>query len=704
MRTQSIASLLASSLVLGACGGGSPAIAPTSERLPPPPAVSGTGTLKNIGTGVDACLAVNAEIKTMAEFQVRNAFATYQTPYYYGFGAPSPLGTPAVGSAGSTAATSPASTASTATDASFSTTNIQVAGVDEMDWVKNDGQSLWTFETRDGNLRLTQTSLLPANAMSKTAQIVWPQSIGTPTEPNWISAEGIFKLSDGSIAAVLGGGSSYYAYWTDVAPANASVSASAVPSASAASSLVMPSPGPGYSSVPPYTELRIMQTQGSSFAAAQTYTVKGRLIASRRLAASDAIVLITEAPIVWPKGFLWYPIVPASITTQAEMNRQWLPLLQSTLDANIKLINAATLEQWLGQDSPPSQAECAGFVKADALNRLALTRIATINPSKKIKTETVVLTEGSGVYANTDSLYLTTRRWESFDGNVWQSGFTDLHRFSLSSEGVASYQASGKFAGWLLNRFAMDEIQQGGRPVLRVAASNRKVTSTTPNFSTTPYSYLTSFEQQGSKLNVLGQSEPIALGETLQSARFAGEKAYIVTFRTVDPFFVFDLSDPAKLVLKGELKVPGFSTYLHPISDTLIFGLGVDSGTWPRRVKASLFDVSNPAAPIEVATQVMGDSNSYSEALWEPHALTFYGVTGNNNVKTTWIGVPMGNELKLLSVATGDGLKARGAVPIQPDYARRSVFVGDHVYAIGQTKLVSARFDTPASVLGSISP
>lgn len=693
MKTRSQAALLIASLLLAACGGGSSST--PSGAAPSPPASLNTGVLKSVGSGVDACVTLNNEIKAMAEAQLRNSFSSYASPYYSFGGGPVPLAGGV--STGSAAVSAPAPAA----DTSFSTTNIQVAGVDEMDWVKNDGQSLWTFEARNSQLRLTQTALLPANAMARTAKIIWPQSIGSPTEPNWLSAEGIFRLSDGKIAAVFGGGSSYYAYWGDAQAA--SVVGSPV-STSQASSSFAPFPGPGNSTVPPYTELRILQAQGGSFDVLQTYTVKGRLIASRRLAATDALLVVTEAPVVWPKGLLWYPSIPASITTQAELTRQWPTLLQTTLDTNVKLIAAATLEQWLGQDLPATPDECAGYVKADAPNRLAFTRIASISPSKKTQTETVVLTEGSGVYANTDSLYLTTRRWENFDGNPWQAGYTDLHRFSLSREGVASYQASGKFTGWLLNRYAMDEIQQGGRAVLRVAASDRKITRAAPNFSSQPYSYLASFEQQASKLTTLGQSDPIAPGESLQSARFVGEKAYVVTFRNVDPFFVFDLSDPTKPAMKGELKVPGFSTYLHPVSETLIFGLGVDSGTWPRRIKASLFDVSNPAAPTEVATQVIGNSNSFSEALWEPHALTFFTVPGTTASFTTWIGVPVGNELKLLSVASGDGLKARGAVPLQPDYARRSVFVGENVYAIGQTQVVSARFDTPASILGTIAP
>ena len=81
--------------------------------------------------------------------------------------------------------------------------------------------------------------------------------------------------------------------------------------------------------------------------------------------------------------------------------------------------------------------------------------------------------------------------------------------------------------------------------------------------------------------------------ERIYSARFIGDKGYLVTFKQVDPFYVLDLSNPKKPEIKGELKIPGYSSYLHPISDDLILGIGKEGSV----VKVSLFDVSDPTNP-----------------------------------------------------------------------------------------------------------
>ncbi len=151
MKTSSQAALLVASFALVACGGGSSSL--SHGPAPAPSANGNTGVIKSVGTGAEACVALNTEIQAMAEAQLRNSFASDTTPYYYFGGGPVPLaGTVASGTT-TTAVSAPAA------DASFSSTNIQVAGVDEMDWVKNDGQSLWTFEARNSQLHLTQASL-----------------------------------------------------------------------------------------------------------------------------------------------------------------------------------------------------------------------------------------------------------------------------------------------------------------------------------------------------------------------------------------------------------------------------------------------------------------------------------------------------------------------------------------------------------------
>src|SRR5690606_3817329 len=112
--------------------------------------------------------------------------------------------------------------------------------------------------------------------------------------------------------------------------------------------------------------------------------------------------------------------------------------------------------------------------------------------------------------------------------------------------------------------------------------------------------------------------------EDIYSVRFRGDKAYIVTFLRTDPLYVLDLSNPQDPLIAGELEVPGFSSYLHPVNDNYLLGFGVDAtATTQRGIKVSLFDVSNTSKPQEVDSVVFGESGSYSEALYALHAASF---------------------------------------------------------------------------------
>jgi uncharacterized secreted protein with C-terminal beta-propeller domain len=131
-------------------------------------------------------------------------------------------------------------------------------------------------------------------------------------------------------------------------------------------------------------------------------------------------------------------------------------------------------------------------------------------------------------------------------------------------------------------------------------------------------------------LNVMGSVTGLAKGERIYSVRFMGDKGYIVTFRNIDPLFVFDLSDPSAPRVTGELKIPGFSNYLHPVGEDLILGLGMETRELFERdakgkensvgfrqggLKVSLFDVSDMGKPQEIGNLIIGENGSYSEAL-----------------------------------------------------------------------------------------
>ena len=176
---------------------------------------------------------------------------------------------------------------------------------------------------------------------------------------------------------------------------------------------------------------------------------------------------------------------------------------------------------------------------------------------------------------------------------------SSIYRFAIDS-GTIEYRGSADVPGQILNQFAMDEHET----YLRVATS-------TWNQGTNVYVL------DGS-LEIRGRLEGLAPGETMHSARFLGDRVYLVTFKKIDPFFVVDLSDATSPRLLGELKIPGFSDYLHPYDENHVIGLGkhtVDMGTfaWFQGVKLSLFDVSDMTNPREVSTLVIGDRGTESE-------------------------------------------------------------------------------------------
>ena len=323
------------------------------------------------------------------------------------------------------------------------------------------------------------------------------------------------------------------------------------------------------------------------------------------------------------------------------------------------------------------------------------------------------------------SLILSTPRWNPGE----RTGETYLHRFVPDADGRFAYHGSGRIEGTLINDYAIDESSPG---VVRVAASSFSPTDSRS------FTYLATLEPATAPqtMRELGRTGPIASGETLRSARFLGDRAYLVTFRQIDPFFVYDLSNPAQPTALGELKIPGFSTFLFPVGSNHVLGIGYDGGGWPRRVKASLFDVTEPTRPLEQSTLLLGDSYTESDALWDPHAFTWYSpptatddLPGGGSEGTMAIplrsyasgyGTQATSGVRVVSVRPARGASALSSngtlsmddllTPAATRYAgwrngdaRRAVFVGSHVYAIADGAVRSAPIATPASPTATVS-
>ena len=187
---------------------------------------------------------------------------------------------------------------------------------------------------------------------------------------------------------------------------------------------------------------------------------------------------------------------------------------------------------------------------------------------------------------------------------------TVVHKIALDGRNI-EYKTAGEVPGHVLNQFSMDEHDGYFR-----------IATTTGSWRIETANHLYVLD---SGLEVVGKVEDLAAGERIYSTRFMGDKGYMVTFRQVDPLFVIDLSSPTNPQVLGYLKVPGVSDYLHPYDDTHIIGIGRDAteeGVM-KGMKLALFDVSDFSNPVEVSKYIIGESGTSSEALYDHKAFLF---------------------------------------------------------------------------------
>jgi len=196
---------------------------------------------------------------------------------------------------------------------------------------------------------------------------------------------------------------------------------------------------------------------------------------------------------------------------------------------------------------------------------------------------------------------------------------TVIYRIAIR-KGSISFQAKGDVPGYILNRFSMGEFDDHFRIATTTGHVSRTGIGTAKN-------HIFVLDMN---LGITGSIRDIAPGERIYSARFMGSRAYLVTFDKVDPFFVMDLKDPSNPYILGELKIPGYSDYLHPYDENHVIGLGketvlADSGSfsWYQGVKLSLFDVTDFNNPKEISKYIIGDRGTYSPAQNDPHAFLF---------------------------------------------------------------------------------
>ncbi|MCX5677097.1 MAG: beta-propeller domain-containing protein [Planctomycetota bacterium] len=314
---------------------------------------------------------------------------------------------------------------------------------------------------------------------------------------------------------------------------------------------------------------------------------------------------------------------------------------------------------------------------------------------------TTVAGSGGEIYMSAESLYVVSQAHTDWRGGWWSEPTSAIYKFDLRADGVPLV-ATGTVRGAIVNQFSMDE--QGG--YFRIATTER-MENPPPGWPQQGLSNnLFVLKQRGDRLEIVGSLTGLAQDERIYSIRFMGDRGYVVTFKTVDPLFVLDLSDPEKPKVAGELKMPGFSTYLHPIDADHVIGFGRDADPVNGRfigLQLALFDVSDAANPVAVDRQTLppGARSDGSEALTDHHAFSYFADQGI-------LALPIGAEwygqaaLRVYQVDAAKGFTFLGEIT-HPTAVRRSLQIGGWLYSVSSSAVKVNQMDKPSHEVASIS-
>lgn len=548
-------------------------------------------------------------------------------------------------------------------------TNNQVQGVDEADFVKNDGNHIYIAQ--NGVLRIIDS--WPADQTHQVSMTTLP---GTPRK---LLVNGDALLVYTAIGDGNGQEECTYGYSCQFS-------------------------GDG-------TATQLLAYDISNRAAprlVRTIDLSGSLIAGRMI--GSAIHTVVSQPSA---------LMPAVETFPYEVcNEQLSPLqaaskFEALRETNRIAIMAATLDPTKlpaitdsNNPVPPAQA-CGAFYASPVADGTSFTSVVSFDLAElgQISSATIVSQPGA-VYASQDALYLAVSHTNPYGGDptVERSA---IHKFGISDRARDThYQASGYVRGHALSQFAMDE-KDGN---LRMATTSGYAPSDDAE------SQITILHRVGDRLNTIGSILHIAPTEDIRAVRFDGDMGFVVTFKKTDPLFVFDLSNPTNPRTLGELKIPGFSTYMHMLDATHLLTIGYDADdhgdfAYFDGVMLQIFDVSDPSNPRKVHDHIIGSRGSSSEALTNHLAFTWYpeenllavpmtvcegGDDGTYGTNLTFSGLMVFDA----TVLGGFSEHGRVAATLDPDVScgnwwteassvvKRSLFLEDYVYAISGTQLI----------------
>lgn len=678
---------------LGGCG--------SESKIPPPPAVVNRVSLQAF-TGSSACQDLETYLEDTAVMQMRTQLEAQRDGvpgwgWWGGWGGrgfeDATLGGVAPASANSAGTQGPTN---------VTTTNNQVAGVDEADFVKNDGTRI--FALSGNTLHAVRSWPADQLAVQGTLQIE-----GYPRE----------MFLDGTDKAVVF--SSIYTWYP----------------LSNAGGVECRGLGCGYSYANTVKVTEVDVSDMSNLRVVREVYLPGNYDSARKVGSSVRLVLSDSFN--FPPGFKWSPDWEEGLWNDPIRLRN---AYNKIIAQNETLIRSQTLAEWVpaakivsGGATTIVPHACDAFARVNAPTRLGQVSVVTLDLAANAINRTSILAEPGEIYASASNLYVATRHWWWWPA-PGQRDTTYLHKFDITQPGAAVYVASGTVDGHIVDQFSMDEAASGHFRVV-TTIQTRVADTTNPNnwwgtMQTT--NRLSVLGENSGYLDVVGQSPDLAEGERVMSSRMVGDKGFVVTFRQVDPLFTFDLSDPTNPRKIGELTIPGFSTYIHPMDANHLLTIGTyvpapqpgQPQNWSERaLQLAIFDVSDLAHPVQTHTQLVGTAYGWSEAANEHKAFNYFAAKKllaipfadwSNTASSYDYWNYFRSDLRVFSVDPLLGFTPRGAVNMSDmyqvyqysnwtyywePYVRRSVMADDFVYAISDSGIRVANIANLAAPLAT---
>ncbi len=469
----------------------------------------------------------------------------------------------------------------------YSSTNLQVKGVDEADLVKNDGK--YIYGVKGNTVRIVQA--YPADSMKELDKVTFDDEAFYPSD----------LYVDGNRMVVLG--TVYDSLW-DKPYMNQPVS----------QKMMMPIMGEYYYGQ--MTKLFIFDiTDRSNIKKIRDLSYEGDYTSSRKV--GDMVYLVLnkhEYGYRFPQGWTEHEVVP---------------LYKDSSEGTVNTVG---------------KCEDVLFVPgSESTNYVVVAGIPTNDPEAKVESE-IIVGSGGTIYASPENLYVAEQKYSWFyaDPNADNKEQTIIHKFSLDPADI-KYLGKSDVPGHIINQFSMDE-----------SGDNFRIATTLGNVWDSEKPSTNNIYVLDSGLKQIGKVEGIAPGESIYSVRFVGDRAYMVTFKKIDPFFVIGLSDPKNPKILGKLKIPGFSDYLHPYDENHIIGFGkdaVDAGedetfmrdldfAWYQGLKIAMFDVTDVSNPVEMYKVEIGDRGSDTPVLRDHKALLFDKAKGLMALPVTVAEIP----------------------------------------------------------------